>query len=1035
LFEELTQKVQAGEAIDVDVYVRRHPEHAEAIRGLVPALAVLEELGRTAVRVAPRNTRHLAERGNFDFEPGVLGDYQILRELGRGGMGVVYEAVQISLRRPVALKVLPFAAALSPQHIARFLREAQAAAQLHHSHIVPVFSVGNERGVYYYAMQYIEGKTLAALIGELRAQPGPIAHGGSAAAPNEVRSGTSLAYDLVSGRFAPDEPAPVGAPGPTATLSNRTTTSRANSPANRDRGFFRTVAELGRQAAEALHYAHSFGILHRDIKPANLMVDARGNLWVTDFGLARFGNDPGLSMTGDLVGTVRYMSPEQARGASASVDERTDVYGLGVTLYELLTHQPAFEGNDRQEILRRIGQAEPCPPRRLNPAIPRELETIVIKAMAKDPVARYQTAQALVDELERFLENKPIVARRPTAVERARMWMRRNPQWTAAAFVMLSISVVILAGALIWVARERARTLRQEAIAIQQRDIAEAQRHLARQAVDEMYTEVAEKWLASEPRMEPIRRKFLEKALRFYEKLVGEDHLDPTAQEEAAKAYRRVGSINSVLGHPGAAEAAFRHAVDIFARLAAEFPEVNRYQHERLSGDLNLARVLNKTKRTKEAEVLYRRTLAFCEQAADAFPHELEFRNLLALGTFDLADLLRETARLPEAEQLYSRAVALQERLAAEFPSVPDHRRDMARTQSNRAIVYLTLGRLQDAARGFRRASDIIDKLAADFPAEPGDRNVLAKAQGNLGKTLYDDGRLAEAEPPLRQAIDLNAKLAADFPAIPAYREDLGIQYHTLGNLLAALGRSPEAEQSFRQALAIREKLATEHPSVPNYRMQVAACQIDLGLYLANTGRVAESESRFRRALAENEKLAAEFPSMPNYRSDVGIALHNLAVLMNHLGKPTEARQLVGAAINHHQAVLKSRPGNPEYLGQLRSDYELQAEVLVALGEHAKALEAACNATRLLPDQWQSYFHIAGIWARGAARLETDSQWTVAQRRELARSYADRATETLRQAVRHGFKNAKLLKESADFDVLRGRDDFKTLIRDSEAKK
>jgi serine/threonine protein kinase/tetratricopeptide (TPR) repeat protein len=1030
LIEELTQKIQAGEPIDVEAYVRGHPDHAEMIRALVPALAVLDDLAHSTARVADTSTDPLGPGDHHGLPHGVLGDFHILRELGRGGMGVVYEAVQMSLRRAVALKVLPFAAALSPQHIARFLREAQAAAQLHHTNIVPVFAVGNERGVYYYAMQYIEGQTLAALIGELRTQ----APAGPTASPHDVEPGTSLAHNLLSGRFAPEEPSPVPVTAPPPTDSVSPPVRRAGSTSNRGREFYRTVANLARQGAEALHYAHGFGILHRDIKPSNLMIDNRANLWVTDFGLARFGDDPGLSMTGDLVGTVRYMSPEQAEGRSTAVDQRTDVYALGVTLYELLTLQPAVDGHDRQQIIRRIIHHEPRPPRKLNPEIPRELETIVLKAIAKDPLSRYPTAQALGDELKRFLENKPIVAGRPNLVQRARMWMRRNPQWVSAAIVILSITVVVLAAAVILFARERAEALHQQAIASRERNVADAQRLLARRAVDEMYTEVAEKWLPYEPRMEPIRRNFLEKALQFYELLVRENRLDPAAQEEAAKAYGRIGNINSLLGHPAEAGPAFRYALAILDRLAAQFPAVSRYQHERHTTALSLARALNRIKSTGDAEAIFRRTLALCKQSAAAFPREPQFRDLLALGTFDLADLLRETARLEAAEQFYGEALALQEQLVSEFPSMPEYRRDVARTLSNRAIVYLTLGRLQNAERGFRQAADTIDQLLADSPTEPSLRNIMAKATGNLAKTLYDAGRFAEAEPPLRRAIELNTKLAADFPATPGYREDLGAQHHTQGNLLAALGRSLPAEQSFRDSLAIREKLARDHPAVPSYRMQAAACEIDFGIFLATAGRLADSESRFRAALAENRSLAAEFPNMPNYRSDVGTALNNLAVLKQQLGNHSEVCQLVAEAIGHHAAALRSSPANPEYLGQLRSDYELQAESSAALGEHVKAAEAADNAIRLLPDQWQSHFHIAAIWARAAARLETAPKQIEPQPKVLARSYADRSIAALRQARRLGFKNVKLLKEE-DFNVLRQRDDFKSLARESEANK
>jgi WD40 repeat protein/serine/threonine protein kinase len=370
-------------------------------------------------------------------------------------MGVVYEAEQISLGRRVALKVLPFAAALDARQLQRFKNEAQAAAHLQHPNIVPVHYVGCERGVHFYAMQFIEGQTLAALIQGLRELAGPGSSAGAAG---------SMAGELASGRWVPAQrngdlprttpygplPEPPGAPPaapPTPPVAVRTTERSTRSPA-----FFRTVAHLGVQAAEALEHAHQLGIIHRDIKPANLLVDASGRLWVTDFGLAHCHSQAGLTMTGDLLGTLRYMSPEQALAQRVPVDARTDVYSLGVTLYEVLALEPAYNGRGREELLRQIAFEEPRPPRRLNKAMPAELETIVLKAMAKNPEERYATAQELGDDLKRFLEDKPIRARRPSLRQRAARWARRHKAVVRAALVVAAVAVVApaVSTALIW---------------------------------------------------------------------------------------------------------------------------------------------------------------------------------------------------------------------------------------------------------------------------------------------------------------------------------------------------------------------------------------------------------------------------------------------------------------------------------------------------------------------------------------------------------------------------------------------------------
>jgi WD40 repeat protein/serine/threonine protein kinase len=464
---EYAAALEAGQKPNRQTFLAGHADIAgplaECLDGLEFVHAAGPPLQRSAV---DRPTAGLSTPA--ELEPATpLGDFQILREIGRGGMGVVYEAVQLSLGRRVALKVLPFAAALDAKQLQRFKNEAQAAAHLQHPHIVPVYYVGCERGVHFYAMQLIDGHTLASVISELRRQVQP--H--RPEAPRVVSAGSTRSAERASGRWAPakaspsadaytgPDPAAPAEPSPTTTapVAALSTERSATSPA-----FFRTVAHLGIQAAEALEHAHQLGIIHRDIKPANLLVEGRAGgvnplmLWVTDFGLARLGTDAGLTMTGDLVGTLRYMSPEQALAKGPVVDLRTDLYSLGATLYELLTLEPAHNGGDRHSVLRQIADDEPIPPRTLNRAVPVELETIVLKALSKAADERYASAQELADDLQRYLEDRPIHARRPTLRQRATKWARRHKTVVRAALVVLLLTVVGLAvsTAFIWRAKE-----------------------------------------------------------------------------------------------------------------------------------------------------------------------------------------------------------------------------------------------------------------------------------------------------------------------------------------------------------------------------------------------------------------------------------------------------------------------------------------------------------------------------------------------------------------------------------------------------
>ena len=457
---------------------------------------------------------------------GELGDFRLLREVGRGGMGVVYEAEQISLRRRVALKVLPFAAAIDSRRLERFKTEALAAAHMQHERIVPVHAVGCERGVHYYAMQFIEGQSLAALIGELRVLR------------DERRDGAAVTQPAI-GRL--ESTSGDGASSAATTISRERSAER--------RRYFERVAGLGRQAALALEHAHLAGIVHRDVKPGNLLLDLRGQLWVTDFGLAQVTADAGLTITGEMLGTLRYASPEQVLARRGIVDHRSDIYSLGATLYELLTLQSPFDGRDRNDLIRQITEFEPASLRSLEPSIPAELETIVLKALRKEPADRYAAAQEMADDLKRFLDGRPILARRTTAWERLRAWSRRHPAIVGtgvAALILLSAASLVSTAI---VRREQAKTLAEQRKAEaaylrehQRAQEAEARFRLARRAVDELIR-ASEEELAHRPGMEGLRRRLLGSALAYYREFIAERRSDPDAQAELRDTTRRVETI------------------------------------------------------------------------------------------------------------------------------------------------------------------------------------------------------------------------------------------------------------------------------------------------------------------------------------------------------------------------------------------------------------------------------------------------------------------------------------------------------------
>jgi serine/threonine protein kinase/WD40 repeat protein len=480
LAEEFAARFRSGERPSLQEYIDRCPALADEIRELFPALVEVE---RVEVDLPDRPEDVVASVATAPLRQ--VGDYRILREVGRGGMGIVYEAEQVSLGRRVALKVLPQHVSQDLTTLARFRREARSAAQLHHTNIVPVFEVGKDGEVSYYAMQFIQGQGLDLVIDELRrlkdrAHPaGPdeepkrphqqIQSGSTEAALSRSSQASAMAHSLLTGRFVSVAPASAEENG-TASATDRGDGDETETPLTSNlapaavssdsssvvlpggsqlsavesgrRTYFRSVAQLGRQAAAGLAYAHARGIIHRDIKPSNLLLDTQGVVWITDFGLAK-ASDDGLTRTGDILGTVRYMAPERFRGEG---DGRADVYALGLTLYELLTLKPAFNSPDRLKLIEQIKEENPERPRALDPRIPRDLETIVLKAIAKDPQDRYSSADTLGEDLRRFLADEPIRARRVSLPRRLLHWGRRNKAVAAllmCVFATLSSGLVV----------------------------------------------------------------------------------------------------------------------------------------------------------------------------------------------------------------------------------------------------------------------------------------------------------------------------------------------------------------------------------------------------------------------------------------------------------------------------------------------------------------------------------------------------------------------------------------------------------------
>lgn len=736
LLAEIGDHLQAGEHERVEAIIDAHPHYAARLRRIVPAMQAMAELGTDEASAAPVSAAPRLE--------GRLGDFQILGELGRGGMGIVYEALELSLGRRVALKVLPFASMLDERQLARFQHEARAAALLKHPGIVSVYSVGCARGVYYYAMELIEGQSLAGLLlARKQAQ-------------------TAKSQDLDAGRPNSDKPA-----APSSSAETQPVAALSTEVASEDKNWWRQVAELGRQAAEALEHAHERGIVHRDIKPSNLLVGPRGHLWVADFGLAQVAGEGNLTMTGDLLGTVRYMSPEQARGERA-LDPRSDVYSLGATLYELLTGRPAFPTTDRQQLLRQISEEEPTPPRQLDKRIPADLETIALKAMAKGSSERYQTAAALGEDLRRFCDEQPILAKPPTARQRVGRWARRHRRLIAVGACGFLLAAVV-GGALLW--RERNATAAAWEQERRQRVEAQGNLDLALFALENIYNKFLSGHMAVRPDLRDLQMELVRDSVDFYARIALANRTKPVTMPKAARALTMVAQLNWLFGDPQVAEDAYQQCRSIWQELVARHPQNSDHLRELANANANYGIWLDDRGRRPEAIAVFGEAIAQFTRLRTQFRRPFESRGQEEAAWCKTALALAKSGQLAEAEEAYKTINAVMTAHLEQWPQAFDDRVELAQHYRWMAKWRLERGDLPAAARYLEQAVAHGERAVHDAPRSADVRVPLTWIYRDSISLLMLQGQTEEAKLVTAKLRALVKGLIADHPGVAEYRK------------------------------------------------------------------------------------------------------------------------------------------------------------------------------------------------------------------------------------------------------------------------
>jgi len=787
ILDDYLRGLEEGEPVDVHQVLRQNADIADALGDYLTTLNRLRG-------IAPGFQSHgdLEPLVTGDFGNSVqslqLGEYTIIGEVGRGGMGIVYEAQHDALSRRVALKILSIASMLDSRQIARFKNESNAAAQLQHPHIVPIYSVGMERGIHYYAMQFIEGQNIESSIA------------------NANESGKHDHYRQVLARVA--------------------------------------------HVADALHCAHECGIIHRDIKPSNLILDKSGKIWVTDFGLARCQNQNSLTLSGDVVGTMRYMSPEQAAGQMELVDHRTDIYSLGATLYEMLTGLPAITGEDSPAVLSEIANCPVPKPRRLKPELPPAIDFVVQKAMAKSKDDRYCTALEFANDLEAVLGQRPTLARPPSRTWLLKQWTSRHRRLVLSTSVMLLFGIVAMLAALVVIANKNGELQASKQAA--DRNFRKAQ-----EAVGTLGLAVSTD-LASIPGTEHIRHSVLENTLEHYKDFVEESENDKRLLSELALTHSRIGSLIFGLESPAAAIPHFAASENSYRALLTENPG----SMEALQG---------------------------------------RARNLNQMGLAQTA-----SGDHPGARRCYEHAIRIQQDLI-DTTSAFEHQIDLALSQSNLGLLMLATDNASEAETTLRQSVSSLSKLTQAHPNHILANRGLAAALTNLS-ALTRNTAPDEAIVLLEEAIDCQLRICKFAPSQLKASSEIADTYNALGAAKLSLNHASEAIDAFALAIDINRKMHAIAPSVGNYRDDLATSLNNMASACYQQQQYASATQAAREAISLQETSLKRNPANPDSLKRLAIMHGNLATALVAMKLPAPAIHAYQHAIDFQSQAFEADP-------------------------------------------------------------------------------------------------------------------------------
>jgi tetratricopeptide (TPR) repeat protein len=750
-----------------------------------------------------------------------------------------------------------------------------------------------------------------------------------------------------------------------------------------------------------MHRAHRQGVVHRDLKPANILLDEHGTPKVADFGLAkRLGQDASLTGRG-VVGTPSYMAPEQAL-PGGEVGGLADVYALGAILYELLTGRPPFTGETVLDTLAQVVSEEPVPPVRLQPKIPRDLDTICLKCLRKEPGKRYADAEALAEDLRRFQAGEPIRARPVGKLERGWRWSRRNP---VVAGLLVTLFLV-LAGGLSAVTVLWRHAEAKSVEATQQREKAqdnfeEAEENFrtAFRAIDEYYTKVSEQRLLNESGMQPLRKELLQTAQRYYEKFAAQRKDDPNTRYELAKAYLRLGQITHAIGSEPHAIGLVEKAVTMLEDLVAE--DTGEVQYER-----DLATCLNtlgdfhaSARQMVQAETVRKKARQVRARVVGKHPDVPRYRQELGESHLSLGLSYHISGRPVPAEAAYNKGVAILLGLRAN----PGNQRSLATAYNNLALLYESSGRTPLAEKTHQKALAIRARLGRRHRNNQQYRADLAMSHQNLGALYFDLGRRDEAIRVYRKALAIREELARDNPADTFYQRDVAVMHRNLLGAYLAMGQTDKAEKAYRKAKEVLENLIERHPTLPDLQADLAASHNDMGVLYLRTNQMAKAQATYEKMRDTFLRLTRKYPRALDYRAGLARAHHNLGSVHSRTGQLDKARRNYETTVDLLDALRREAPSVERYrqdlaeahyeLGLLHVQARRSAEAEKSYRTALSLRKTLASANPKVPDYrihlaasysgLGNFYHNAGKWVEA----ENAHRQALALQQPLARAF------------------------------------------------